>query len=266
MGEYFMWANPKKKEWIEADVFSEFGFMFGIASELGNRYTDAACTLMAGPWRGDPVLFIGDYFNPEKESPVGKLFGGYPYETVLDSFVDVSGLFSDSRGLMRAVYGDAPDSDEVPYDGLFELDVRHYRYAVNKTRGEYVDRDRAPVDSVCFYSGNYSWSRFDPIPWLLSPCDDPKDEWAGRWCCDGVDISDEAPEGGYEDVTAASCSQWSFVSASDEEMERLVASEAFARELVTRGITADPDGDIELHGAVDVILGLLPSLSCPRRF
>ena len=71
MGEYFMWANPKKKEWIEADVFSEFGFTLSIASELGNRYTDAACTLMAGPWRGDPVLFIGDYFNPEKESPVG---------------------------------------------------------------------------------------------------------------------------------------------------------------------------------------------------
>ena len=37
MGEYFMWANPKKKEWIEADVFSEFGFMLGTASELVAR-------------------------------------------------------------------------------------------------------------------------------------------------------------------------------------------------------------------------------------
>lgn len=47
------------------------------------------------------------------------------------------------------------------------------------------------------------------------------------------------------------------MSASNEEMERLVASRAFARELVARGITADPDGDIELHGAVDVLLELL---------
>ena len=42
MGEYFMWANPKKKEWIEADVFSEFGFMLGTASELVARGITAA--------------------------------------------------------------------------------------------------------------------------------------------------------------------------------------------------------------------------------
>ena len=70
-------------------------------------------------------------------------------------------------------------------------------------------------------------------------------------------MSDKAPEGGYKDVAAASCNQWGFVSASDEEMERLVASEAFARELAARGIIADPDGDIELHGAVDALLELL---------
>ena len=70
-------------------------------------------------------------------------------------------------------------------------------------------------------------------------------------------MSDKAPEGGYKDVTAASCGQWGFVSVSEEEMERLVASETFARELAARGITADPDGDIELHGAVDALFELL---------
>lgn len=259
MGEYFMWANPKKKEWIEANVFSEFGFMFGIASKLGDRYTDAACTLMAGPWSGDPVLFIGDYFNPEKESPVGKLFGGYPYETVLDSFVDVSSLFSDSRGLMRAVYGDAPNSDEVPYDGLFELDVHHYRYAVNKTRGEYVDRNRAPVDSVCLVDGAYSWFRIDPIPLLLSPCDDVEEEWRGRWCCGEVAMCDEIPEGSFKDVTVNSCSWWnrSLLFASDEEITRLTTCGAFKRGLANRGIVSCPDGGVELHGAVEVLLELL---------
>ena len=42
MSQYFIWANPKKKEWIECDPFDEYGFMFGAASVLGNRYTDAA--------------------------------------------------------------------------------------------------------------------------------------------------------------------------------------------------------------------------------
>lgn len=40
--------------------------MFGAASVLGNRYTDAACTLLAGPWRNDPVMFVGDYFTPQR--------------------------------------------------------------------------------------------------------------------------------------------------------------------------------------------------------
>ena len=47
------------------------------------------------------------------------------------------------------------------------------------------------------------------------------------------------------------------MAAGGAAMKRLVASEAFARELAARGITADPDGDIELHGAVDVLLELL---------
>lgn len=64
MSQYFIWANPKKKEWIDCDPFDEFASLFGAASVLGNRYTDAACTLLAGPWCNGPVMFVGDYFTP----------------------------------------------------------------------------------------------------------------------------------------------------------------------------------------------------------
>lgn len=73
--------------------------MFGAASVLGNRYTDAACTLLAGPWRNDPVMFVGDYFTPPKT--------GCP----------------------------------------FNIEVHHYRYAPNKTRHEFVDRDQGPISA-----------------------------------------------------------------------------------------------------------------------
>ena len=70
MGEYFMWANPKKKEWIEADVFSEFGFMLSIASELAARgitadpdgdielhgAVDVLLELLAEPWLSRALL------------------------------------------------------------------------------------------------------------------------------------------------------------------------------------------------------------------
>lgn len=78
MSQYFIWANPKKKEWIECDPFDEYGFMFGAASVLGNRYTDAACTLLAGPWRNGPVMFVGDYFAPKDGNRLRDLFEGYP--------------------------------------------------------------------------------------------------------------------------------------------------------------------------------------------
>ena len=74
---------------------------------------------------------------------------------------------------------------------------------------------------------------------------------------------DEAPEGGYKDVTAASCSQWGFVSASDEEMERLVTSEAFARELAARGITQTLMAISSCMARLTRSLSSWPSLSCP---
>ena len=135
MGESFYWANPGKREWIDCDPFDDLGFMLNIASYLGNRYTDAACTLLAGPWRGDPVMFVGDHFNPDESPKFGGLFNGHPHDDIFDNFRNVGGVFKCAEGKLRPPWedGDDPDGDEVSYEGVFNVDVRHFRYAFDKT-------------------------------------------------------------------------------------------------------------------------------------
>lgn len=260
MSQYFIWANPKKKEWIECDPFDEYGFMFGAASVLGNRYTDAACTLLAEPWRNDPVMFVGDYFTPKDGNRLRDLFGGYPYDAILDNFREVTGLFSDARGLSSAVYDKNISSEDIPYNGPFNIEVHHYRYALNKTRHEFVDRDQGPISAIFDNDDKNSWFRLDPLVLLLTPRTDP-DEWEGRWCCDEVTMQDEAPDpaSGLKNVTVSACGPWAhkhLLFASDEEVSRLASSAAFKRELRAKSIEKEPHGSIELKGAVEVLIEL----------
>ncbi len=261
MSEYFKWVNPKRKEWIDYDPFDGCGFMLGIASFLGNRYTDAVCTLMAGPWRGDPVMYVGDYYTPDAESKIGKLFDGYPMDDVTENFRNVGGLFTCAKGMLRPSWeeDDDPYGDDVPYEGPFDTEVHHYRYAVNRTRGEYVDRDAGPVRCVCYYDGRFSWGRLDPLVSLLTPRANSS-EWEGRWCCDEVDMLDELPVGDYEDVLLGACFCWfrPLLFADDAEMRVLTSSDEFARELETRGVSLETScDDIELHGAVEALMDII---------
>lgn len=92
----------------------------------------------------------------------------------------------------------------------------------------------------------------------LTPLTDP-DEWDGRWCYDEMVMQDEAPDPapGLRNVTVSACGPWAnkhLLFASDEEVSRLASSAAFKRELRKRGIEKEPQGSIELKGAVEVLI------------
>lgn len=261
MSQSFYWANAGKREWIDCDPFDDGGFMLNIASYLGNRYTDAASTLLAGPWHGDPVMFIGDYFNPVEGSALAGLFDGYPMDDIFDNFKNVGGIFRCAEGKLRPPWedGDDPDGDDVPYEGAFNTEICHFRYALDRTRGEYVDRDAGPVRCVCFYGGAYSWHRLDPLVALLMPRTSPS-EWDGRWCCDQVEMLDEMPPGEYRDVARGACGEWPgpLIFATDGEMAKLTSSAEFARLREERGIATGPGGDVLLRGAIEALLDIAP--------
>lgn len=259
MGESFYWANPGKREWIDCDPFDDLGFMLNIASYLGNRYTDAACTLLAGPWRGDPVMFVGDYFNPGESSALARLFDGYPQDDIFDNFKNVGGIFRCAEGKLRPPWedGDDRDGDDVPYEGAFNTEVRHFRYAFDKTRAEYVDRDARPVRCVPLIDGAYSWERLDPLVVLLTPRTSPS-EWSGRWCGDRVEMHDEMPAGECRDVARDACGEWAWplIFATDDEMAALTSSAEFARLREERGIATGLGGDVQLRGGIEALLDI----------
>ena len=271
MGEYYLWANPRRREFISHAPFEDYGFMMSCASTQPCTTTDAACTMIEAAWHGDPVVFVGDYwgsFPPrdESERQIAALFDGYAYEDVVSRFSDVTGHFSESRGKNHpgsVLAGDSGEQD-VPYGGQYDLEVRHYRYAMSETRHEFVDREQAPVQSVYQApNGEYRWFRTDPIPTLFSPDFGP-DGWCGRWCLDLVNMTDVRPEHGYRDVTVDALQPDSTemvdapgVIATDEVIAEVTSSEAFKSELARRGIVARSKGDGRLIGAADVIGDLL---------
>lgn len=55
MGQYYIWANPDKKQYIDDEPFEGTGFMLNCSVHAGQPITDAACTMIAGPWCGDLV-------------------------------------------------------------------------------------------------------------------------------------------------------------------------------------------------------------------
>ena len=56
MGQYYIWANPDKREYIDDEPFGGTGFALGCSVAVGQPMTDAACTMIAGPWHGDTVI------------------------------------------------------------------------------------------------------------------------------------------------------------------------------------------------------------------
>lgn len=127
-------------------------------------------------------------------------------------------------------------------------------------RREFVDRELAPVHDVYDAGGTILWDRWDPVGWLLRPSD-LDDPWEGRWVAGRVRVSDEPPAPGYRDVSADAYLShgWSVsaICAPDEEVRAVLTSPGFAVALEERGIRAEPGGDIQLHGAVELLADIL---------
>lgn len=112
--------------------------------------------MIAGPWRGDTVIYVGDYwtegsFDDERSHRLFTKFDGYPYEDILKRFENVTGRFEEARGRKHGDYLHFEERGDVfdePYTGPFDLRVRSWRYAVNRTRREFVDRRQGPISKM----------------------------------------------------------------------------------------------------------------------
>lgn len=209
MGEYFKWANPVKKEKLICDAFDDCGFMLSCSSYTTTLTTRAAETLLAGPWKGDPVIYLGDYFDFDKAwkannpSPVPYFdtthpeydlhFDGNPYEIVMNCYKDVGGRFIESKGREYTEYWDGDQWEDMVYGGPFDLRIRDYKYALNLELFEYVDLGMTWEE----YSKNEGYitddALIDPLPKLLCARPFPG-ELTGRWAGYAIETTNDLPD------------------------------------------------------------------------
>jgi hypothetical protein len=101
--------------------------------------------------------------------------------------------------------------------------------------------------------------RIDPtvLLYAMGPVDD---EWGGRWCSDLVDMSNNAPEQGYRDVTEDASASWLLgptIMADDGKVRRAIASDEFHAALAARGSSNQLEDGRDIPGALEVLASLL---------
>lgn len=63
MGQYFMWVNFDKRQYLGDDAsVSDEGLKVIETAYIGSRKTDALSTLLGTVWKGDLVVFLGEHF------------------------------------------------------------------------------------------------------------------------------------------------------------------------------------------------------------
>lgn len=137
------------------------------------------------------------------------------------------------------------------------IPIIRYRYAINESKHEFVDRDITPLAGVCeIEEGQFEWTRYDPIPALFSPNSYYDDGIRGRWCLDEIRMSQEPPDVEYNDISDCWIRWGETVLLSDEEVRKIVYSEAFKQAIIDDNMRREGE-DIELHGAVDAIARII---------
>lgn len=232
MGQYFNWVNFDKLEYIATDPWPN-GSKLVECTYLGCEETDAALTMLAGEWAGDLVAFMGDYCRFENETnpgrrEVGRRLGGMVFDDFLfDTCTDICGRFDyvGNHPEARRYVEHGDDFALEPYDGPFDVAIRRYRYVVNESKKELVDRFRTAVRHIEKTTGRIV--RYDPFPQLMCSETDGleySDEINGLWFGDIVRPADEHPGAEYKAV-AQDYSYWAppSITCSDEEIRGVIA-------------------------------------------
>lgn len=232
MGQYFEWVNYDKREIIMTDPWPN-GQKLRQCAYIGCPETDAALTMLAGDWAGDLVVFLGDNARFKDETHPGRReverrLGGVISDDYTYDFTDICGRFDyvrDHPKIRHFVEYDDGSYDMVPYDGPYDVEIHQFRYAVNESKKEYVDRYRTAVRYIDKDTGEIV--RYDPFPELMCSetggLEDPGHEIEGLWFGDIVRPTDEHPGDDYTAV-AQDYSYWApaSITATDEEVRRVI--------------------------------------------
>ena len=212
MSTGYHWMNFDRREQLSVTPF-DTNIEIWSTCFVGNEYTEAVVSLLAGEWAGDSNAYIPDSFMSRDIEDAGsppflvraaEEFGTDVFDEAEDAFACVEGRFREMDGRMERTY---PDDDwplyiDSPYEGPFDLEFTHPRYLVNRTKREYVDRESTMVWFIRRGPQPFEVLRFDPTPLLLCTKGAMDDHWDhGPWLGDYVYASALHPGEDYRDAT-----------------------------------------------------------------
>ena len=227
MGQYYRLVDVDRREAVSAIAgsWSLGSLKLCGSTHRDNGFTDLAATLLTGRWRGDRVMYVGDYAwralaeRPERvEEPGAGTFRALaalreegetadPYGD--ESYADISDLVivppSALRPYLQLRGEAAAEPKAVP-----EIAIEHRRFVVDVDKGVYYDRAKLPVsyaEEDAF--GNRVFAMFhDPLLILLAQGNGLGSgdylhakgrDLVGSWAFDEVYQADERP-GGLREV------------------------------------------------------------------
>ena len=207
MSAYYGWVNATKMEYLGNGPFA---CSVGIVENchFPNDRTDVALTLLASRWHGDLVAYVSDYTHLEKLEGKGfrrmaELIPENPLDYIEDNGTDVGGLFSCFKGeKWYFPTEDDPDAEFMhPYQGPFDQEPTFYRYVVNETRKEYIDR----MGGRLLSSANGKTILEDVIPAILGDTNYldhlGQEVSEGPWVGEVVAPANDRPGPDFTDVT-----------------------------------------------------------------
>lgn len=192
MGEYFNWVNVDKKEYLCPADFG-LGLKQHESIARDNVLLAALHTLLADEWNGDHILFLGDECpvsdHPDCEAlrildvDTKKHHSGHYYDTIVETYRNVSGLFCDAETAVRQEiqyylddlrdYNNGKLTDlpvnayrinsERPFEGLFTKKGTTSPYIINYTKKVYYSFALTRI----LYQDHSENTHSDPLPLLL---------------------------------------------------------------------------------------------------
>ena len=129
MGQYFIWLNPVRKQYLDPYHF-DYGCKRRESSGVGNGFLNALFTLMDNEWKGDPIVWIGDTYarlhnetNPTLKI-TEEICGDDPFNYACEHFENLAHMFSNC--IKSHVVTDYIREDVLKNYGLNEEEIERY--------------------------------------------------------------------------------------------------------------------------------------------
>lgn len=224
MGQYYVWANPKRKEYISPNDFDYGNKLIESMGWKDNTFLSALQELLVNEWKDDKIIFLGDYCNINRDNsakqPLKLLYEqtiqnnskGYDVvgTVVLETYRNLSGQFrtciqeevkseidyyledlrKGDQSFLSNEYGvDIKD----PYKGLFQREGKDFAFIINHSKKIGYARN----DIKIILENGKIWKNCDPLPLLMECSGGYEDEFyiqKGDWVGDVIAVTDTFPE------------------------------------------------------------------------